>query len=397
LLADDNHDGVSDGPVANQTLFTDSTVLPEWQTIHGIKVVESESILYYSTETSIWSMPFAAGTRRIDTSVVTPTLVANIPAARWTHTIDFDTVTQTLMATNGRYEGDDCPADKSLGGGVFKVGGANPLNGTQVVTGCRNPMYMKCSPTWGCYAMELTGDGWGGIGGGEKMIKIPETGPMADFGFPCCVQRNETAPLEDTDSNNVIPVPPSRCVNITLPVLEVPVTWTPMGFDWDYRQLWPAPYQGILMIGFHGSFGAWVEAGLQYVPWDYINNVPVAGAKPTQFIPGGWGSGGVDANGEYTGGGTIGRRVSDVFFHPDGRMFVADDNNGTIWWIAPTTLAVNSLPTSATSSSAAAATPLGATTTKTRTTLALENESATASHTAMLSIVVAVVCLIVIM
>jgi hypothetical protein len=172
VLTDDNHDGVSDGDVANQTLFTDSTVLPEWQYIHGIKVVESASLLYYSTENSIWSMPFPAGTRRIDTSVVVPTLVVNIPAARWTHTIDYNPITQTLLATNGRFEGNDCPPDALLGGGVYKIGGTNPINGTKVVTGCRNPMYMKCSPTWGCYAMELTGDGWGGVGGGEKMIKV---------------------------------------------------------------------------------------------------------------------------------------------------------------------------------------------------------------------------------
>ena len=32
-------------------------------------------------------------------------------------------------------------------------------------------------------------------------------------------------------------------------------------------------------------------------------------------------------------------RATDVAFAPDGRMFVADDTSGKIYWVAPRTLA----------------------------------------------------------
>lgn len=67
-----------------------------------------------------------------------------------------------------------------------KIGENEPMDGTIMITRCRNPMYfidffplinsvpfryLTCVP-WGCYAMELTGDSWGRQGGTEKLIKV---------------------------------------------------------------------------------------------------------------------------------------------------------------------------------------------------------------------------------
>lgn len=88
-------------------------------------------------------------------------------------------------------------------------------------------------------------------------------------------------------------------------------------------------YRGHLFIGMHGQFVSHVYAGIHYLEWDHDAKAPVSGSESQQFIPDGWGN----------PPGSVGSRVADLKFHPDGRMFFCDDFTGDIHWIAPTTLA----------------------------------------------------------
>ena len=70
---------------------------------------------------------------------------------------------------------------------------------------------------------------------------------------------------------------------------------------------------------------SWQGAAIVYAPTDPTTHVPVQDWQPFQ---GGFGP-----------GGSVLDRPSDIAFSPDGRMFIADDESGNIYWMAPTTLA----------------------------------------------------------
>jgi glucose/arabinose dehydrogenase len=133
ILSDSNLDGVADE--LTQLFVPDAN-------FHGLRFVGDA--LYYSTASAIWSVPFSPGQRSIP-STAAPVMIADLSAGsvRFTHTIDYDPEADTLYATVGRYEGADCPSANPAAGAVYAIGYPNPMTGLQVVSGCRNPMYMR--------------------------------------------------------------------------------------------------------------------------------------------------------------------------------------------------------------------------------------------------------------
>jgi glucose/arabinose dehydrogenase len=306
--------------------------LPASRSFHGIRVIGDH--LYYSESERVLRVPFKAGDRKKTPANAVPELVADLSSGgggdRFTHTIDAHPLTGEIFVTTGRYDESSCTASASRVGAVLRIGArAASVMGDIVVGRCRNPMYMRCK-SFGCYAMELSGDSWTGVGGTEKLVAIVNS---TDVGFPCCIQPNK--PYGEFGAD---------CSKITKQIADFPLTDTPFGFDWDEKRQWPAPYTGHLFIGNHGSFysgssgnpSAFEDAGLIAVEWDYVNKRPVASTAPgvagiyPQFVPNGWG-----------GAGVLGERLTDVMFHPDGRLFLADDFTGHILWIAPTNLMTN--------------------------------------------------------
>ena len=169
-------------------------------------------------------------------------------------------------------------------------------------------MYINCSP-WGCYAAELTGDNWLGIGGTEKLIRLHDGD---DYGYPCCVGHDLPVPGVQ---------PPPDCSGVPVEVQSYPLHDTPFGFDWDLRGKFPAPYTGGLFVGFHGEFGTWNGTGLGWVALDPATHNPVAEDQP--FVTG------------FALTGPVVGRVCDVRFSPDGRLFFSDDQAGTVYWVSP--------------------------------------------------------------
>jgi glucose/arabinose dehydrogenase len=183
-----------------------------------------------------------------------------------------------------------------------------------VVSGFRNPMFMNCHPAGGCFAAELSGDGWTGIGGHEKLISVKDGD---DFGYPCCVDHNIPRP-------DITPPPDCSATAVSSAVYHLHDT--PFGFDWDASGKWPAPYTGGFFLGMHGSFfeGPWAGTRLGWAPIDSTTHAP--NAALSDFVTG------------FGSSGPVVGRVADVRFAPDGRLFFSDDQGGAIYWVAPVDL-----------------------------------------------------------
>jgi glucose/arabinose dehydrogenase len=322
ILADDDRNGVADDE-------TQSFLRGE-SSIHGI--LAHKGSLYYTTSSGVYRVPLVDGQRaaavRTDGQLANNVRVAELGSERYTHTLAVEPGTDALFVSTGRYDTNRCAgADDPRLGAVLRIGGDQPLEGTVVVENCRNPMYLRCMP-WACYTMELSGDGWGGQNGVEKLVRFSSknaTDPV-NVGYPCCIRKGQRekdyAPASET------------CEQIDDSEFEFRLGDTPFQFDWDSGKNFPAPYTGSLFIAMHGSFQAWVGAGIQVLAWDDATNKPKAGQKPVQMMPGGFGRGGDLFKESADGGG----RVSGLKFHPDGRLFVSDDRSGKVFWIAPKTL-----------------------------------------------------------
>ena len=98
--------------------------------------------------------------------------------------------------------------------------------------------------------------------------------------------------------------------------------------------MWPAPWKGDAIVTLHGIAGSWVGARIVAIAMDPTTGLPVAGSDldgsdtggMTDFAKG-WDDGKFDHG-----------RPASLAFTGDGRLFLGNDNDGTIVWIAPLSL-----------------------------------------------------------
>jgi glucose/arabinose dehydrogenase len=256
----------------------------------------------------VYRVPYADGDR---TATALPENLG-LPATyatggRWTHGLA-RSVGGQLYTSRGAY---GMCISTPASGEISTIGADGTL--TTVAAGFRNPMYMRCHRTDEvCAAMELGEDTQ--TGAVEKMISLRAN---TDYGYPCCQSMGRSAPGGT-----------SGCSDVTKEDAWFPLSDTPFGFDWE-PGLWPAPFTGGVFVALHGSFYSsprWQGAAIVYAPTDPTTHMPVQDWAPFQ---GGW----------APDDGSILDRPSDIAFSKDGRMFIADDASGHVYWMAPTTLA----------------------------------------------------------
>jgi glucose/arabinose dehydrogenase len=302
LLSDDDHDGVAEAHIFLSALDAKGTKPTE---VHGLAL--GGGYLYFTTKATVWRTPYADGQRLATGYPENLGLPIDFgTGGRWTHGLA-RSVGGTIYASRGNYAtcGGASPA-----GDISTIGAGGAL--TTIATGFRNPMYMRCHRADEvCAAMELGEDLE--TGAVEKMLNLHAN---TNYGFPCCDQQGKPAPGS-----------PQTCTDITKEDASFPLSDTPFGFDWEPGK-WPAPFTNGVFVALHGSAyssPAWLGAAIVYAPTDATTHMPVQDWAPFQ---GGWGP-----------GGTILDRPTDIAFSSDGRMFIADDASGNIYWMAPTTLA----------------------------------------------------------
>jgi glucose/arabinose dehydrogenase len=306
VLPDDNRDGLADTALA----FVSGVASTQG-------LLFANSSLYYQDARKILRIPYASGDR-------TPTAASQVAAeisgyaspVHWPRPLD-QSDDGTIYVGNGSDESETCDPSRPFQGGILALG--DSPDGTQVAKGFRNPIAIRCQRGHDrCYAVELALDYSADDGGREKLVPIR---PGDDWGFPCCFSKNVPVP-------GITPTP--DCSGVASEDDSFLIGDTPFAFDFE-PGIWPSVYRGSIFVPLHGAASTWQGARLVAVAVDATTGLPKKGSSvdggPTGAMTNfatGWDDG------------TRGHgRPSAVAFAADGRLFVANDNDGSIFWVAP--------------------------------------------------------------
>jgi glucose/arabinose dehydrogenase len=318
VLPDDNHDGVADVPVCSTSggpmCVKFLSNLPSTQAL-----LFANHRFYYQDNTKIMSVPYTAGDRAPSAGA---TEVADITVyvsnTHWPKTLDVAD-DGTIYVGNGGDQGEACDSTRPFHGGILKLDGTP--GGTPVARGFRNPISVRCARGKNtCFALELGMDYSWSQGGHEKLVPI-RSGD--DWGYPCCATQN--VPFDN--------VAAAICANTTPDTNSFVIGDTPFGVDFDPGN-WPAPWGGNAFVATHGVVGSWVGARIIAIVVDrntalMMPSTDVTGSSMSYQDQGAMSDFATGWEDHAHG------RPSAVTFSGDGRLFVANDQNGIIFWIAP--------------------------------------------------------------
>ncbi|HVN86045.1 MAG TPA: hypothetical protein VMW17_14495 [Candidatus Binatia bacterium] len=305
VLPDDDGDGLAD---------TSITFLGGISATQGLLFVPG--YFYYQNDTKIMRMPYASGDR---TPSAASEQVANITvyvsSLHWPKALDIAD-DGTIYASNGGDQFEACDPTHPFHGGILKLDGSP--GGAPVAKGFRNPISLRCSRGHNlCFAIELTRDFSTTQGGREKLVPIRQDD---DWGFPCCATKDLPFP-------DIRPVP--DCSTVAAENNSFIVGDTPFDLDFEAGK-WPAPWGNRVYVPLHGAVSTWIGARVVAVELDSVTGELLPGSDIT-------GTGG--AMKDFATGWddrTLSHgRPSAAAFAPDGRLFLANDANGVILWIAP--------------------------------------------------------------
>jgi glucose/arabinose dehydrogenase len=224
-----------------------------------------------------------------------------------------------MYVGNGGDQSEACDPLHPFHGGILTLDGTP--GGTPVAKGLRNPIAVRCARGHDrCFAVELALDGSAPIGR-EKILPIRQGD---DWGFPCCATQNTPYP-------DLSPTP--DCSGVAAESDSFVIGNTPFGIDFE-PGVWPAPWTGNAIVTLHGVAGTWVGARIVSVAMDPTTGLPVAGSDLTGSDTGGMS----DFATGWDDGQRAHGRPAPLAFTGDGRLFVGNDNDGSIAWIAPLSL-----------------------------------------------------------
>jgi len=296
ILPDDDHDGIADAPI---------TYLDGLPSTQGMLFANDH--FYYQDDTKIMRVVYNEGDR---TAPRPKEEVANITIynsrLHWPKALDVAD-DGTIYVTNGGDQGEACDSNHPFHGGILKLDGSP--GGTPVAKGFRNPISLRCSRGHNlCFAVELAKDFSTAQGGREKVVPVHQGD---DWGFPCCASK-------DLPYSDVFPVP--DCSRVAPEDASFIIAETPFDLDFETGK-WPAPWNNRIYVPLHGAAGSWLGARLVSIALDPVTGRPT-GAK-------------VDFGTGWDDGTRTHGRPANVAFAADGRLFLGNDNNGVIIWIAP--------------------------------------------------------------
>jgi glucose/arabinose dehydrogenase len=312
VLPDDNGDGYAD---------TQRTFLSGLPSTQGL--LFTDGYFYYQDSTKILRVAYHSGDRAPSApSEVVADIQVYSSELHWPKVLD-QADDGTIYVGNGGDQGEGCNEPHPFHGGILKLDPS--MAGTQVAKGFRNPIAIRCEHGKNlCFATELARDYSEDFGGREKLVPI-RTGD--DWGFPCCATKGVPFP-EATGAD---------CSTVTSEDAAFLIGDTPFGLDFE-RGKWPAPFGGAAFVALHGAAGTWHGARLVAVAIDPRTGLPLPGSDLEAGISTGsvadFGTGWDDGTHDHG-------RPAAVEFAADGRLFVGDDYNGDIFWIAPLDLSIS--------------------------------------------------------
>jgi glucose/arabinose dehydrogenase len=316
VLPDDNGDGYADS--VGQFLGD----LPSTQGL-----LFTPGYFYYQDGTMIRRLPYTTGERvgPGPGTVVVDISMANgdyVDTGHWPKTLD-QADDGTLYVGNGGDQGEACDLTRPFHGGIFSIDGSP--GGKQIARGFRNPISLRCQHGHDrCFSTELSLDYSTAQGGREKVVEI-HSGD--DWGFACCATQG--VPFAGVTANGV-PLPAGFCDNVQAESASFVIGETPFGLEFE-PGTWPAPWTGSAFVALHGAFGSWVGARVVAIGTDPTTGAILPASDTDGGVSGalqdfatGWDDGALDHG-----------RPAALTMSPDGRLFLANDNDGDIVWIAP--------------------------------------------------------------
>ena len=320
VLPDDNHDGVADANL---------TFLGGLPSIQGL--LFANDALYYQDDATIRSVAYRPGDRTPSSpSRVVTTITAPQAPEHWPKVLD-RAIDGTIYISNGGSEDFDCLSTNPTRGGVFAL--QQDGSASLVARGFRNPIALRCEANHSvCLAAELALDFSADEGGREKLVPIR---PGDDWGFPCCASHD--LPYRDFTYSDTHQSP--DCSSVAADTDSFAIGHTPFGLDFE-TGAWPAPWSRRVFVTLHGDFASWAGARVVAIELDPDTGLP----NPATESGDGGPDGAADAGSllEFATGWADGAmdhgRPAPITFAADGRLFLGDDNNGLIVWIAPVTL-----------------------------------------------------------
>ena len=326
VLPDDNHDGLADSadmflPVAS---------------VQGMTFANGN--LYFQNATDIDMIPFAAGERMLPASLADasgyplffPLGAAQVlqDSGHWPKNID---VAQdgTFYVTNGSQQSQECLSTNPVWGSIWKASSLSAgATASEVAKGFRNPIAIRCEPNHDvCLAVELSLDGSEDMGGREKIVPVR---PGDDWGFPCCATQYTPFTGSEYQDTGVV-VTPADCADVSAENVSFEIGHTPFGIDYETGR-WPAPWTNRAFLPLHGDVGTWYGARIVAIALDPDTGLPLPASELDAAATGdnlltfgtGWDDGLQDHG-----------RPTTIAFAADGRMFIGNDWNGDVVWIAP--------------------------------------------------------------
>ncbi len=305
VVPDDDHDGVGDA----QKVFLGN--LPSTQGL-----LFTGGFLYYQDGIHIRRVPYKSGDRAPSAaSELVTDITIYESAGHWPKVMDVDD-NGAMYVTNGGDQSELCDTSRPFHGGVLKLDGTP--GGKPIVKGFRNPIALRCQRGHNrCFVAELALDYSADTGGREKLVQVHEGD---DWGFSCCATQN-------LPYMGISPVP--DCSKIQPETNSFIIGETPFGVEFDLGE-WPAPWTNNVLVTLHGDFGTWHGARLVAIQVDAtgkpLPSTDINGMKTDAMrdFATGWDDGMHDHG-----------RPAALAMSTDGRLFLGNDVNGDIVWIAP--------------------------------------------------------------
>jgi glucose/arabinose dehydrogenase len=300
--------------------------------------------LYFQDGTALKRVKFKAGDRKPSAPPETVASMKDTDAQQfplhWPKVVDV-AKDGTIYFTNGSDQGETCysPSERAKRpptGVVFKVEPNGKLS--VVAQGFRNPIAIRCEKAINlCLLVELARDGSGETGGREKIVPIRQGD---DWGFPCCATKMK--PYVETQFMDPVGQPmsgrsvlASDCAGVASEDVSLKIGDTPFGIDFEAGG-WDSPWQNRAFVAMHGAVGSYIGSRVVALALNTMSGMPepasdldgILEAAPNMmdFVTG-WDDHTISHG-----------RATALAFGGDGRLYIGDDTQGEIFWVAPVSL-----------------------------------------------------------
>jgi len=301
-------------------------------------VAFGNGFVFVATQHGVYRIPYTTGAQ-----TGTPAKIASVRTGAIAPNSDGDVHTTSSVAVSGSTlyvgVGSSCNACTEVDPTRATVQrmGIDGSGMTTQATRLRNAMAVVADPSAG--TVWAGGAGQDDLAQGhpyEFMDAVSARTAPADYGWPAC------------EENHVAYTAGANCSAVVAPALEFPAYSTIIGAAFypasqTGAYAFPATWHGGLFVGMHGSWHA-NGSGIPIDP-PHVAFVPFSGGAPATAVN--WSNPSAQWNdfltGFQNGSGSRVARVTGVAIGAQGSLFVADDQNGWILRIRPSSSATSAV------------------------------------------------------